>query len=79
MSNVVSILSAPSASTPSTAAAPISDLGEGFKAALADASKRPILAGGKAVSDESKSDESKIGAVLANAPAIKKAFGPLGR
>ena len=44
MSNVVSILSAPSASTataPSTAAAPISDLGEGFKAALADASKRP--------------------------------------
>jgi hypothetical protein len=46
---------------------------------LADASKRPILAGGKAVSDESKSDESKIGAVLANAPAIKKAFGPLGR
>ena len=44
MSNVVSILSAPSASTattPSTAAAPISDLGEGFKAALADAGKRP--------------------------------------
>ena len=43
MSNVVSILSAPSASTatPSTAAASVSDLGEGFKAALADASKRP--------------------------------------
>src|SRR3954453_20104090 len=43
MSNVVSILSAPSASTPnpSTAAASLSDLGEGFKAALADASKRP--------------------------------------
>ena len=44
MSNVVSILSAPSASTatiPSTAAAPISDIGEGFKAALADAGKRP--------------------------------------
>ena len=43
MGNVVSILSAPSASTatPSTAAAPISDLGEGFKAALADASRRP--------------------------------------
>ena len=43
MSNVVSILSAPSASTaiPSTAAAPTSDLGKGFKAALADASKRP--------------------------------------
>ena len=44
MSNVVSILSAPSASTaatPSTAAASTSDLGEGFKAALADASKRP--------------------------------------
>jgi hypothetical protein len=43
---------------------------------LADASKRPIFAGGKAMSDESKSDESKIGTVLANAPAIKKAFGP---
>jgi hypothetical protein len=43
MSNVVSILSAPSASTatPSTAAASISDLGKGFKAALADAGKRP--------------------------------------
>ena len=44
MSNVVSILSAPSASTaitPSTAAASASGLGEGFKAALADASKRP--------------------------------------
>src|SRR4051795_7885509 len=43
MSNVVSILSAPSASTapPSTAAASVSDLGEGFKAALADASQRP--------------------------------------
>lgn len=44
MSNVVSILSAPSAAstaTPSTAAASISGLGEGFKAALADASKRP--------------------------------------
>jgi hypothetical protein len=43
MSNVVSILSAPSASTatPSTAAASLSDLGEGFKAALADASQRP--------------------------------------
>jgi hypothetical protein len=43
MSNVVSILSAPSASNvaPSTAAAPISDLGEGFKAALADAAERP--------------------------------------
>src|SRR3954451_7246867 len=43
MSNVVSILSAPSASTatPSTAAASISDVVEGFTAALADASKRP--------------------------------------
>jgi hypothetical protein len=28
------------------------------------------------MSDESKPDESKIGTVLANAPAIKKAFGP---
>jgi hypothetical protein len=43
MSNVIPILSARSASSaiPSPAAAPVSDLGEGFKAALADASKRP--------------------------------------
>jgi hypothetical protein len=43
---------------------------------LAHAGKRPTCAGGRAMSDESKSDESKIGSVLANAPAIKKAFGP---
>jgi hypothetical protein len=43
MSNVVSILSAPSASSaiPGTAAAPTSGISEGFSAALADASKRP--------------------------------------
>jgi hypothetical protein len=43
MSNVISILSAPSASsaTPSTTPASISGLGEGFKAALADAGTRP--------------------------------------
>ena len=43
MSNVVSILSAPSASSaiPSPAATPTSGLSEGFSAALADASKRP--------------------------------------
>ena len=43
MSNVVSIHSARSASTatPSTAAAPTSGDGKAFKAALADASKRP--------------------------------------
>jgi hypothetical protein len=38
---------------------------------LADASKRPVLAGRKAMSDE-----SEIGTVLANAPMIKKASGP---
>ena len=43
MSNVVSILSArtASAATPSTAAAPTSGDDKGFSAALADASKRP--------------------------------------
>jgi hypothetical protein len=37
---------------------------------LADAGKRAVSAGGKAMPDE-----SRIGSVLANAPAIKKAFG----